>query len=103
MYRSNDYANFEVIYKTAKANDCFIFYKPTKRWYTPEEFRDDIKNIEVRGNRGESKNLASDFAIKSPFEALKFYNKWLKLVTDKIVEIESKIDKEYDTDFKRKK
>lgn len=103
MYVSDDKANFSVIYKTAKANGCFIFHKPTKKWYTPEEFKADVPNIQRSGNRGEIKNLASEFAIKSPYEALKFYNKWLKLVTDKIAEIESKIDQDYCVEIKPKR
>lgn len=103
MIGKSDRANFLVIYKTAKANGCFIFRKSTKKWYTPEEFNEDIPNIIQKGNKGETMNLASDFVIKSPFEALKFYNKWHKLVLDKILEIESKIDKDYHLEFKPKK
>lgn len=95
-------ANYDVIYKTAKTNDCFIFHKPKKTWYTPDEFLELIPYFKDYKRKDYVDYRISDFVLKSPFEALKFYNAWLTLITDKIVEIQSKIDKEYDIQFRKK-
>ncbi|MGJ1432878.1 hypothetical protein ACR79M_14985 [Sphingobacterium spiritivorum] len=95
--------NFLALTRTAKANNCFIFRKSTKVWYTPDELTEAVPSINVTGNKGETMLPASDFVIMDPFAAVKYYNKWLRSLTDMIGEIERKITDNYSVEFKSKK
>ncbi|MGJ1369552.1 hypothetical protein [Sphingobacterium spiritivorum] len=95
--------NFLALTRTAKANNCFIFRKSTKVWYTPDELTEAVPSINVTGNKGESMLPASDFVIMDPFAAIKYYNKWLKSLTEMICDVETKISENFTVEFKNKR
>ncbi|MGJ1419973.1 hypothetical protein ACR79T_10130 [Sphingobacterium spiritivorum] len=94
--------NFLALTRMAKANNSFIFRKSTKKWYTPEELTEAVPHINVTGNKGETLLPASDFVVMDPFAAVRYYNKWLKSLTEMICEIENKISDNYTVKFSAK-
>jgi|SRR5690606_6948393 len=102
MSWGNGTVNFDVLIKTARVNSCFIYDKKNKIWYTPDELEEELLKIKHSGKRGETLNPASQYSLHSPFAAIKFYNNWLKALSDKINSLQDKIEKSYSIDFKPK-
>lgn len=103
MSWGKDRVNFDVLIKNARVNNCFIYDKKNKRWFTPAELEEELNLIKDTGKRGETLNFASDYSIHSPFAAIKFYHKWLDVLSTRIVDLQDKIEKSYNIEFTSKK
>lgn len=68
-------ANFDVLAKTARVNGCLIYHRPSKKWFTPEEFEDCP--AEISQTRTFRKDNAAEFVIVQPQFILKQRIEWV--------------------------
>lgn len=78
-------ANFDVLAKTARVNGCLIYHKPTKKWYTPEEF--ERGPSEISQSRTFRKDNAADFVIVQPQFILKQRIEWVNRANEELQRI----------------
>ncbi|OYD44312.1 hypothetical protein CHU00_17540 [Sphingobacterium cellulitidis] len=78
-------ANFDVLAKTARVNGCLIYHKPSKKWFTPEEFED--WPMEISQTRTFRKDNAADFMIVQPQFVLKQRIEWVNKANEELQKI----------------
>lgn len=78
-------ANFDVLAKTARVNNCLIYHKPSKKWFTPEEF--EKWPAEISQTRTFRKDNASDFVIVKPQFILKQRIEWVNKANEELQRI----------------
>ena len=78
-------ANFEVLAKTARVNNCVIYYKPTKVWFTPDELLEGPSVI-TQSRKLKGTNVA-DFSIVKPEFILKQRIEWVNKANEELQRI----------------
>lgn len=83
-------ANFDVLAKTARVNGCLIYHRPSKKWFTPEEFEE--WPAEISQTRTFRKDNAADFVIVQPQFILKQRIEWVNRANEELQKILRIID-----------
>ncbi|GEM_PF-2003556 len=78
-------ANFAVLAKTARVNKCLIYHKPSKKWFTPEEF--EAWPSEISQTRTYRSDNAADFALVQPHFILKQRIEWVNKANEELQRI----------------
>ena len=98
--RTELYPVMATLIDDAIKSGLWIYHKTTKKWYTPEEFR-EVANSLYYTNR--DKNNGNEFAIMSPISGLNLRLQTLKKVTDEIEIFKKRIDDYYSIEVKKKR
>ncbi|UXD67732.1 hypothetical protein [Sphingobacterium faecium] len=85
------------LYRFALQNNCWIYYDHNRVFYTPEEFMDKWRQLYKQEHTGLS-NI-KDFAVKSPYAAIKQRAGWIKKANEELQALLEKLEG-YDIQFK---
>lgn len=89
--------------KDAWYAECWIYQKSTKRWYTPQEFKQQWQSLfRTSIYKSDLSDNFDDFTIRSPYVGLTERIKALKRVTEEVTAFKEKIDQYYQVELRRK-
>ncbi|WP_447768356.1 hypothetical protein [Sphingobacterium faecium] len=81
----------------ARENNCWIYEQKTRIFYTPDEFLEKWPLLYHEGRRGINNN--KEFAVKSPYVAIKQRAEWVKRANEELQAILKKLES-YEAHFK---
>lgn len=85
------------LHRFAIQNNCWIYHDNTRIFYTPEEFLEKWEQVYKEEHTGLS-NI-KDFAVKSPYAAIKQRAGWIKRANEELQALLKKLEG-YDIQFK---
>lgn len=85
------------LHRFAIQNNCWIYHDVSRIFYTPEEFLEKWERIYKEEHTGLS-NI-KDFAVKSPYAAIKQRAGWIKRASEELQALLKKLE-DYDITFK---